>query len=53
MKLYVVTLRRANGRFVKESIVRSKYAAKILQQAWEIKYDGGYYIEVSKKPISV
>ena len=46
MKTIKVILRRSNGRFVRERVVNSKYAAKKLREAWEEKYDDSYYVEV-------
>lgn len=44
--IYTVTLRRANGRWVKEAQRPSRYAAKKLAEAWEEKYDDAYYVEI-------
>ena len=45
--IYTVTLRRENGRFVKEAQRTSKYAAKKLAQHWEDTHDSGYYVEIN------
>jgi hypothetical protein len=45
-KLYRVVLRRANGRFVKQSEPTSKYAAKKLAEYYEQTHDQSYYTEV-------
>lgn len=41
-KKYMVTLRRANGRFVKEATRPSRYAAKKLAWSWEAKHPEMY-----------
>ena len=49
--MYVIVLRRANGRFVKrlERPFRSKYKAKQRIPHWEAMYDEkSYYIEIEK-----
>jgi hypothetical protein len=49
--MYVIVLRRTNGRFVKrlERPFRSKYAAKQRVPHWEAKYDEAtYYIVIEK-----
>ena len=46
---YVVVLRRANGRYVKHAVRRSRYAAKQVVKAWEAKYDEAYYVELRKE----
>ncbi len=47
MKTFRVVLRRANGRFVKEKEVYSRYAAKEQKRRWEEKYDEAtYYVEI-------
>jgi hypothetical protein len=44
---YVIILRRANGRFVKElERCRSKYAAKRRAAHYVEKYDPSYVIEI-------
>jgi hypothetical protein len=48
MKRFEVKLLRANGRFVKSKIVRSRYAAKELRRRWEEKYDHTYRIELNR-----
>jgi len=45
--VFTITLRRANGRWVKEATRHSKYAAKTLAQAWEEAHDSGYYVEIT------
>ena len=42
MKQFKVILRRENGRFVKEAIRDSKYAAKKLAERWEEKHPEMY-----------
>ena len=42
MKEFKVILRRANGRFVKEAILPSKYAAKQLAARWDEKHPEMY-----------
>ncbi len=46
MKKFRVILRRANGRFVKEKEVNSRYAAKEQRRRWEERYDATYYVEI-------
>lgn len=41
-----VVVRYANGRFVKEFPVTSKYAAKKRKRALEARYDDTYRIEI-------
>ena len=48
MKTFTVTLRRANGRFVKETNRPSRYAAKKVAAFWEAKYDESYYVEIDE-----
>jgi len=43
-----VILRRNNGRVVKISTRESYYAAKLLRDKWEDKYDETYYVEIVK-----
>jgi hypothetical protein len=45
---YEVVLRRANGRYVKEAVARSHYAAKQIKKKWEERYDGTYYVELEE-----
>ena len=45
---HVVVLRRANGRYVKHAVRRSKYAAKQIVKAWEARYDESYYVEMRR-----
>lgn len=48
--MWVVVLRRANGRFVKQLTkpIHSKYATKHLAREWEKKYDHTYRIAVER-----
>lgn len=48
MKKFRVVLRRANGRFVKETETNSKYSAKEQKRRWEEKYDATYRVEIVK-----
>lgn len=47
-KTYKIILRRANGRFVKEWIRHSSYAAKKLAADKAAKYDDSYYVEIEE-----
>lgn len=41
-----VVVRRANGRFVREFPVTSKYAAKKRKQSLESRYDDTYRVDI-------
>jgi hypothetical protein len=49
---YRLTIRRSNGRLVREYGNLSKYAAKVRRDELEDKYDSGYYVELTpdRKP---
>jgi hypothetical protein len=47
-RVWTITLRRIDGRFVKESTRTSKYAAKKLRQQWEDLHDEAHYVEVTQ-----
>lgn len=40
--VFTVILRRANGRYVKQAQRSSRYAAKLLAEAWDEKHPGMY-----------
>lgn len=46
-KRYRVTLRRSNGRFVREFTGLSKYAAKLRKGYLEDKHGSSYYVEIN------
>lgn len=49
MRIFIVTLRRRNGRVVMERVVHSRYAAKRVARMWEATHDPvEYYTEVTE-----
>lgn len=45
-QMFTITLRRADGRWVKEATRPSRYAAKKLAQAWEDTH-ADCYVEIA------
>lgn len=44
--VYRVSLYRNNGRPLREKVVASRYAAKVLRDQWEDRYDWTHTVEI-------